>query len=1256
MSYLIKLISFFLLSFTFFGCSDKAEFTSSTSLYTPTVTGQFLDDVVQGLKYNCSSGTSGTTNIDGEYTCNVGDDATFLIGLANIGTIAAQSRFITPYSFFPDNIDAVINLARLLQSLDNDGDTNNGVITLNTDLLALIPSDLDFASADFVVYVEAALGITLISAEDALTNLNTSILAAGGAVPSGGNISVADAGEDQNTTYNVTITLDGSGSWDADADDNLTYIWSFEYKPADSNATLSSANSMHPTFVADLNGTYIIGLLVNDGTISSALDTVTIRVANALPVPTFSAFTTDEDVIYSSQLSASDENNDTLIYIKVADPANGSLILDANGSFVYTPSLNYNGDDSFSYKVNDSKDDSVTQTVRISVLSVSDTPLITSLTPVSVNENQTSAMTITAIDGDGDSIVYSVSGTDAGSFDINATTGVLTFKVAPDYESKNLYNIVAQASDVNTTGTKDIIINIVNVAEVARITDSIGDVDENSAAGTSVGSIGFAYTGDSAVTAVTLSGEGSENFVVSTSGAITVNTGASLDYELQTLYTLTAVATSASGDSNIANVTITINNIAEIVPTLIDTTLSIKEDALTSDVVGTLTIADSGDAAITSITISGVGSENFEIDLNGNVTVSASASFDYETTTSYTLSAVATNSAGASTSVTLLIYINNIVDTVATLSSFSGTVDENSLHGVVVGSIGIVDGDSPITAITLSGTGNENFVVATDGEIRVANGADLDYEALTSYTLSAVATNGAGDSSAVVITIHINNLAEIATLADSTGSVIENEVAGATVGNVTIVDGGDSAITAITLAGTGNENFVVDTAGVITLEVNATLDYETTTVYNLTAIASNTAGDSASVNVTINVTDYPFNPTFIAKIEANDAEFEDYYGSSVAVSGNYIVVGAPQEDPGTIESAGSAYVYKKEDNGSVNQIAKIIASGGVSYDYFGNSVAMSGEYIVVGAYKSDGPGTDQGNVFVFKKDSDVSITQIAKLTASDPENEDFFGTSVAIDGDYIVVGASYEDSGALDAGSAYVFKRNSDISITQIAKLQASTPTTQSFFGASVSISGDYIAIGAPKEDDGATTDAGAVYIFKRNSDLSVTQIAKLQAATTSAGSFFGNAVSVSGDLIAVGANQETTTDPYAGSAYIFNRNSDISITQVTKVVASDVEVSAYFGSSVSVSGNYMIVGSQRENLALDSVGSAYAYKIDIGASTATLVEKLTASDGDSVDLYGHSVFIDGNNIAIGAFNDDTSVVDAGSVYVYDAEPLGATP
>ena len=154
------------------GCSGGGGGSDSPS----TVTGTFIDDPVQGLSYTCSSGSSGTTNASGQYTCNVGDDVTFRIGSVSIGPIAAQADIITPYSFFPNNFDAVLNLARLLQSIDQDGDPSNGLIMIDETLAAQLPSDTDFTNASFETLVEAVLGITLVSVNEAKVQLDDTIV------------------------------------------------------------------------------------------------------------------------------------------------------------------------------------------------------------------------------------------------------------------------------------------------------------------------------------------------------------------------------------------------------------------------------------------------------------------------------------------------------------------------------------------------------------------------------------------------------------------------------------------------------------------------------------------------------------------------------------------------------------------------------------------------------------------------------------------------------------------------------------------------------------------------------------------------------------------------------------------------------------------------------------------------------------------------------------------------------------------------
>jgi hypothetical protein len=150
-----------------------------------TITGVFVDDPVAGLSYSCSSGASGVTNNQGEYTCNVGDMVTFSIGDLVIGTVEATS-VVTPYTLIPNDRDAAINLARLLQSLDQDNLT--GRITLDTALTPLIPADLDFTSATFVETAQSALGIELVSETQAESQLNSSLASYGFTIPAFGEV------------------------------------------------------------------------------------------------------------------------------------------------------------------------------------------------------------------------------------------------------------------------------------------------------------------------------------------------------------------------------------------------------------------------------------------------------------------------------------------------------------------------------------------------------------------------------------------------------------------------------------------------------------------------------------------------------------------------------------------------------------------------------------------------------------------------------------------------------------------------------------------------------------------------------------------------------------------------------------------------------------------------------------------------------------------------------------------------------------
>lgn len=316
MSMSYRALLLFVIACVFAGCSSNSGSGSNSSSLSST-TGQFIDDAVQGLSYSCSSGMEGVTNEEGEYTCAVGDDVTFNIGVVTIGTIAAQTGYITPYSFFPNNIAAALNLARLLQTVD--ADPNDSIIILDEALVALLPDDTDFTSPTFEAGVESALNMTLVSATDAQNQLNESILAVGGEVPNGGHIPVADAGSDQNVLTSETVTLDGTNSTDADGD-TLSYLWTILSAPAGSTASLSDPALVNPTFTADTDGSYVVQLVVGDGTVTSAADTVTITATSANAAPVADAGD-DQNVLTSATVtldgSASSDANqgDTLTYL-----------------------------------------------------------------------------------------------------------------------------------------------------------------------------------------------------------------------------------------------------------------------------------------------------------------------------------------------------------------------------------------------------------------------------------------------------------------------------------------------------------------------------------------------------------------------------------------------------------------------------------------------------------------------------------------------------------------------------------------------------------------------------------------------------------------------------------------------------------------------------------------------------------------------------------------------------------------------------
>ena len=371
------------------------------------------------------------------------------------------------------------------------------------------------------------------------------------------------------------------------------------------------------------------------------------------------------------------------------------------------------------------------------------------------------------------------------------------------------------------------------------------------------------------------------------------------------------------------------------------------------------------------------------------------------------------------------------------------------------------------------------------------------------------------------------------------------------------------------------------------------------------------------------------------KITASDGAVRDEFGFSVSISGDYAVVGAIWDDDNG-DFSGSAYVFIRNGTSWVQE-AKLLPSDGARNDEFGYSVSISGDYAVVGA-RFD--GSRSGSAYVFKR-AGTSWTQEAKLLPSAGSGGNF-GASVSISGDYAVVGALFDDDNGDRSGSAYVFKR-AGTSWTQEAKLLPADGAADDRFGNSVSISGDYAVVGAVMTDPFSVGGSGSAYVFKRTG-TTWTQEAKLLASDGAAGDAFGSSVSISGDYAVVGAKGDDDNGSGSGSAYVFKR-SGTSWQQEAKLLPSDGAAEDYFGLSVSISGDYAVVGAYRDDDNGGSSGSAYLFK---RTDTSWVQEaKLLAFDGVGGDFFGYSVSISGDYAVVGARGDADNGDESGSAYLY---------
>lgn len=378
------------------------------------------------------------------------------------------------------------------------------------------------------------------------------------------------------------------------------------------------------------------------------------------------------------------------------------------------------------------------------------------------------------------------------------------------------------------------------------------------------------------------------------------------------------------------------------------------------------------------------------------------------------------------------------------------------------------------------------------------------------------------------------------------------------------------------------------------------------------------------------------------KLNASDAVDGDEFGTTLAMSGDYAIVGAPRKDD-VGKNSGAAYIFTRHGTEWVEQ-AKLMAPDAKSGDYFGISVAIDGDTALVGGHRINKPVADAGSVYVFERLGN-SWLQTAHLTAPDATRFAYFGFSVGLDEDTAIIGATRDDEAGSDAGAAYVFVRYG-LAWTFQAKLIGNNTEAEDNFGYAVDVDGDFAIVTSPKNKGD-----GAAYIYKREDNIWKQKRNRVRIRMIpidpDGASAFGVSVDISGETAVIGATGGNVGDDVSGAAYVFTQNEPPFWNQHTKLVAGDRASGDQLGFAVAISDGQVIAGAPNHSAGGTSSGAAYIFqqKEDGG-----WVEKIKLSDGEtaSEDQFGISVAISGNLAISGAQQDDDVAPNAGAAYIFE--------
>lgn len=379
-------------------------------------------------------------------------------------------------------------------------------------------------------------------------------------------------------------------------------------------------------------------------------------------------------------------------------------------------------------------------------------------------------------------------------------------------------------------------------------------------------------------------------------------------------------------------------------------------------------------------------------------------------------------------------------------------------------------------------------------------------------------------------------------------------------------------------------------------------------------------------------------------VSAFDAAAYERFGAAVAVDGDTALVGIPADRVGVYDQRGSVHVFTRI--GTTWQFTfRLVAADGMSYDKFGTAVALSGDTAFIGA-----PGRDltRGAVYAFARATNQWIYR-QTLTASDKAQGDGFGTSMALDGDTLVVGTPSANIAMNDEqGAAYAFTRVGDV-WTEQQKLFVPNGSRGDEFGTSVAISGETIVVGAPCIFTTVLNPGpGAAHAFTRNNGTWTLE----QTLTPSNGvakNHFGTSVVVAGNTAVVSSPGSVFGMNYfQGSAYVYGRIGN-TWTEVQQVSSSNGQWNDRFGSALAFSGTTLLAGSAGTGA---NPSAVYAFEL-VGGMFAER-QKVTPLSRTLDDFFGAAIGLSGTTAIVGAPGIDIAAAeDIGGAYIFNFHDLG---